>query len=205
MAFTQYLGLDVLEIPPNTTGAEKDGYSRSVAHLDPGFGKVTADGRSYGPVPAYEFAWFMDGRSDVDTFKQFIANRKGQAVPFWVPSWCPDLVLAADAAAIDTSIIVQAVDYTSRLFTKNARRYLAIVLDNGTLIYRHVTLAVNNGNGTETLTLDSAVGSAAPASTTMVSFLRYSRLGEDEITTKWESTTMAQAVLKIVEIPAEAP
>jgi hypothetical protein len=68
-----------------------------------------------------------------------------------------------------------------------------------------VTGAVNNGNGTETLTLGAPLGAAAPAATTMVSFLTFGRQSADVVTIKWESTEYAETALGIQELPQEIP
>lgn len=204
MAFTQYQGFDVLEVLPDVSTAPKIGFQRSVAHLDPGIGKVTADARSYAPTIPFDFDWFMNGRSDVDTFKQFIANRRGRAVPFWFPSWTMDLTLSADVASGDTSFTIKSIDYANRLFSINGRRYLAFIFDDGTMIYRKV-IGAAAGSPSETLQIDSSLGKAAPAATTMVCFLRFCRLDEDDVHAQWESTTVANAKIKMLEMPVEAP
>jgi hypothetical protein len=60
-----------------------------------------------------------------------------------------------------------------------------------------VTGSVDNGNGTETLTLNTA----APSTTSLVSWLRKVRLAEDTLTIAWQNSALASCTLHAVEIP----
>lgn len=207
MAFTQYKGYDVLEVVPNTRQDPERGFKRSLAHLDPLIGALTVNARSYAPVGAHTFPWFMASRAEIDIYKSFLANRAGRAVPFWVPSWRVDLPLNADIGANDPSISIVASDYTKYLFNDtNARRHLAFMLNIGqSFVYRKVTATQDNGNGTETLTLETSLGVSAPTASTFISFLYFVRLDVDNPETVWHNLTVAEAALPIIELPPETP
>jgi predicted phosphodiesterase len=89
---------------------------------------------------------------------------------------------------------------------RQGRRYLAFIPTDGTAnVYRKVTASVDNGDGTETLTLDTSTGKAFPMASTQVSFLVFARLASDEPEIHWISTDLATAILEVEEIPAEVP
>jgi hypothetical protein len=72
-------------------------------------------------------------------------------------------------------------------------------------VYAKVTGAIDNGDGTENLTLSALTGKAFPAATTMVSFLTLVRLEADRVSIKWDSTDHAESLLSLVEVPREVP
>lgn len=113
--------------------------------------------------------------------------------------------MAVDATATDANVIVQETGYTKHQFSKASRRQLAFILSDGSTVYRTVTGSTAPGNGTEVLTLDSAVGVAIPAATTMVAFLHLVRLESDVVEVKWHHQTLAEASLRFVEVPREIP
>ena len=168
---TAYLTFDVLEIEPNSRDQSPDGFTRSFVRLDPGLGEVSVDDQGGTPIMSHSFSWFLDGRTNIDAFRTFIAARRGKAVPFWLPSWRQDLVLNTDLLSSDTVFLINFTGYTKFLFQSNARRYVVFLMPNGTKIYRKITAALDMLDGTERITIDSSPGVAVTASTTMVSFL----------------------------------
>lgn len=200
-----YKGFDVLQVAPNVAQDPKDTMDRTVDLFDRSIGKVTV--YNHGPVANadHTFDWFMPTRADVDVFRAFVAARAGMAVPAWVPSWRADLMLTAAMGATDVSFTIQAIDFSKFSFPYLARCYVAFIVSGGaTQIYRKVTGAVDNGNGTETLTIDSALGQAITTDT-MISYLFLCRLGSDAVAIQWETNTSAQAQLSLVEVPLEVP
>ena len=202
---TDYLGFNVLEVQPNRAKDPRRSFLRSLTKMDAGTGKTTVQDRAGISRSELEFDWFLDGRSEIAVLQAFLLARKGRAVPFWVPSWRHDLVLNQDAGAIDTSITVKDTGFLKYQFQQTSRRQIALVLQNGTFIYRQITGATNPGNGTEVLTLDSALGVAVPAATTMVCFLHLVRLASDVVEVLWHHQNLAEASMRFTEVPREIP
>lgn len=204
MPVTAY-GFDVLDAAPNQRDDAKITFARGFALLDPGIGAREGNAKSGQPVNNRPYLWWLNGRPAVTSLKTFLAARKGRAVPFWAPGWRTDLSLANDVGPTDPSITITACNYTRFLYPSPARRYLCFLLNlNGaTQLYRKVTAAVDNGNGTETLTLDTTLGQTTPAASTVVTFLRLCRLDADEIKIKWHTPEFAECEMPMVEVPAE--
>jgi hypothetical protein len=78
-------------------------------------------------------------------------------------------------------------------------------MDGSGNVYAKITAAIDNGNGTETLTLGALTGKAFAAATTMVSFLTLVRLDADRVSIKWDSTDHAESLLSLQEVPREVP
>lgn len=202
---TTYKTFDVLEVQPNRADDPERMFRRRLTRLDPGMGKVSVMERAGTPTCELDFEWFLDGRGEIGTFKDFLVARRGRAVPFWVPSWRHDIVMAMDATSTDANVIMQETGYTKHQFSKASRRQLAFILSDGSMVLRAVTGSTAPGNGTEVLTLDSAVGVSIPAATTMVAFLHLVRLQSDVVEVKWHHQTLAEASLRFVEVPREIP
>jgi hypothetical protein len=206
IALTQYQGYDVLEVMPNWARDLNRTYKRSLVTLDPKIGPMQVDDKGGSAVVQQQFPWFLKDHPSVTTLRAFILKRFGQLVPFWTPTWDQDLVLASDVGSTDTSIVIQSVYYTRFFFPIKSRRYIAFIPQNGgPNVYRKITAAQDNGNGTETLTLDSATGVAFPKGSTMVSFLTLSRLASDDAEIDWMTNDVAQAELTFQEVPREVP
>jgi hypothetical protein len=207
VSLTQYKGFDVLEIAPNWEGAPlKRGYKRSMVTIDPKVGPITVVDKGGTPIVDQDFQWWLEGHSNVTTFRAFILARFGRLNPFWIPTWDNDLPLHTDVGAGDTGITIQSEFYSRFFFPNQSRRFIAFIPFGGAgNVYREITSAEDNGNGTENLVLDSPTGKAFPAATTMISFLTFSRLGEDRVSIKWSSSVHADAVLPLQELPREVP
>jgi len=202
---TQYRGLDVLEVAPNFANAIKRTSSRSLIVLDAKTGDVTVETKSASPIAATSIEWFLADRASIANFRDFLDRRKGRLVPFFAPSWDADLVLARDVLATDSTIRVQANGYSALLFPSVSRRDLAFLAVTGSRVYARVSNAVNNGDGTETLTLSAPIGTAFTASATQVSILELVRLGSDDLDLSWSSSTFSESSLPIVGVPREVP
>jgi hypothetical protein len=206
VALTQYLGIDVLEIPPNWEATLGREYERSMVTIDPKVGPITVIDKGGTAIVGQEFPWWLAGHSNVTAFRGFILRRFGQLNNFWIPTFDQDLVLADDAGAGDLGITVQSVYYSRFMFANQARTYLAFIPHDGSgNVYRRVTSAHDNGDGTESLALDSPTGKLFPAATTMVSFLTLARLGKDRIEIKWSTADLAESMLTFQEVPRELP
>jgi hypothetical protein len=206
ISLTQYQGYDVLEVMPNWSRDLSRTYKRSLVTLDPKIGPIQVDDKGGSAVVEQSFPWFLQNHPSVTTLRAFILKRFGQLVPFWTPTWDQDLVLSTDVGATDPAIVIQSVYYTRFFFPIKSRRYIAFIPQNGGAnVYRKITGSIDNGNGTETLTLDSPTGVTFPKSSTMLSFLTLSRLASDDAEIDWMTNDVAQAELTFQEVPREVP
>ncbi len=199
---TTYLGFDVLEIAPNAREAPEDSLRRSLVGLDPGLGARSTRARADAPDLVRPVLWTCQNRAEIADFKAFLEARRGQAVPFWLPSRRRDLLLSQSVGASDTGIAIQAMGYARLLFPVKARRHLAFLYGSSWL-YRSVT-AATEGGATETLTLSTPLGVALPVGT-LVSHLLLCRLAADEVELIYITDSIAEARLSCLELPQEAP
>lgn len=201
-----FKGFDVLEIGPNWATDLKRTYNRSLVILDPKIGPVSAVDKGGTPVVAQEFPWWLQDHAAVTQFRAFLIARFGQLRPFWIPTWDQDLVLHEDVADIDPTITIESEFYTRFLFPSKARKYVAFIPTDGSgNVYRKITASIDNGDGTEQLTLETATGKTFFKSQTQVSFLTLARLASDDSEIDWVNSDLAQANLQLQEVPREVP
>jgi hypothetical protein len=204
---TQFKGFDVLEIPPNWAKSPlKRSYKRSMVTIDPKIGPIEVIDKGGTALVGQEFPWWLDTHPVVTAFRAFILRRFGQLNSFWIPTWDQDVVLHRDVGSADISITIESVFYSRFFFPTESRRFIAFIpIDGSGNVYLKVTASADNGDGTETLTLEAPTGKNFAAASTMVSFLTLVRLEADRVSIKWDSSDHAEALLALQEVPREVP
>lgn len=203
---TFYLGFQVLEIEADGVEKPTDEISRSIQEVS-SVGRVDLDDHDGVSATLRELTWKCRGLLEIAALKAFLDTCDGRAIPFWLQAQARDLTLNADHAAASTGIVIKTMGYTADLFADTgARRHLCFrKVSDGTSFYRKVTGAVNNGNGTETLSLDATLGQNITIAGWIVTFLRYCRLEEDVTPITFLGAGYATARLRVHELPREAP
>lgn len=203
MALTQYNGFGVLEVEPSFDDPQSK-YVRSNFRLDSKTGAIrTLDRTGVAVVEPHGFRWVMDGRVEVQAYRDFLSGQLGACVPFWVPSWRNDLVLSQDVPANSASFLIKRSSYTKFQFSAKSRRYIAVIMPDRTKYYRKITTAVD-GTNTESITLDSGVPVIMPQAT-VISFLSLVRLSFDDPQLMWHNSNLAEVTLDFTELPLEVP
>lgn len=162
------------------------------------------------PVGTHRIDVLLESPAQVDAFRTFLAAVRGRWKPVWLPSYQEDFVLVEPIATDDLEIVIQHKGYAEYVWPTGAgRRYLAFILPDGQFYVRYVEAAVDNGDGTETLTLDSELGGAfaIPQSRGMVSYLWYCRLDADNVLIAWfrgQFGLYAEAQVTLVDL-VDAP
>lgn len=206
---TQYAGFDVLEEQIDTRdGGPEDSQEQRVGIIRSpvGFDR-DAFSEDY-PRLVRLYRWSCETRPQVSALRAFLDARKGQAVPFWMLSWERDFEFSTPPFSAP-SWVIKWIGYTANLFPSGgARRHIWVWHPTIGTTYVHVIGAVDNGDGTETLTLES--GLIPPfniGSTTFyrVGFLRFSRLADDVNQLEWQARNYASMSFRILELPHEAP
>ena len=161
------------------------------------------------PVATPELDWpfsiVLETRDRVSDWLWWLSYRRGQYAPFWMPTWRRDFRLSVSAGASDTELVVSATGYPDSGFLTEARRHLAVIVPaNGarTVYPRRIEDAEDNGDGTETLTLESSVGVALDTHV-VLSFLVLARLAQDEVTTLWHHPNLAVSDVRVIELPRQ--
>jgi hypothetical protein len=134
-------------------------------------------------------------RADWQWFKLFLDTVRGRWKSFLLPTGRPDLVAEGDASSGTLTITESVTDYVADWWPSLAHRRLAIVLADGTVAYRSVASAVDNG-ATQALTLSASVAGAIDH----VEFLELVRLDSDEVQVTFTGTAFrAQLDARVVQ------
>lgn len=200
-----YAGFSVLTVSPNLRDDVDGRTDRRVAVLDNVTGVRAARVADPAPAGVRSLLWACSTRAAAAELRGFLDARKGRAVPFWCPSGSKDFNLTAAASAGASTLDVESAGYADQVFPSGPyRRHVALVAPNGTAQYRKLTNAVNGGAGTDTLTLDAPLSSDL-AIDSHCSVLRLCRLEEDLTRIAWYSAAIAEAQLRMRELPHEVP
>lgn len=204
-----YLGYTVLDtkIHNRRERATGETFARGLRELDPVTTKRYADVVTVAPAPVRPFLWTCFSRPEITAMLAFLDERKGRAIPFWLPSYQQDLTLNDDLAQSASSATINWIGYTLHQFAgSGARRHLAFyAVGGGTMFFAKVTNATDPNNGvTESLALGTPASRLFPATSTIVSFLKLCRLDDDTAQWTWRSRDHAEAVLQFRELPLEA-
>ena len=203
-----YLGFDVLELNYNRVGAFEERLKRKFVLLSSKTGRRISDEQAPAPATTRPFTWTALGRDEITAMRTFLDARKGRAVPFWLSSFQWDLALAEDIAQNQSGATIRWVRYKQQMWgTTGARRHLALwSLGDGVMDYCRITGATDPANYlTETLTLDPVAGRDYSRGQTVLSFLKLCRLDEDRIEVSYPSPQVAEATIRVRELPLEAP
>lgn len=202
-----YNGLTVLTEDPNRRESPSHAANRSKVRIDSVTGPFTEVEKGKAQRQSRPFSWFMESRAAIDAFRAFRAERMGRLVPFWIPTWHHDLVLALDAPGNSGHIEVEAIGYSQHQFdaTTTWRRHLALIqLGVGINQIRRVD-GVLDLSLTEILTLDANTNVQMNVGYWMLSFLTLCRLDTDSVTMHWHGQTTAEATFNVIELPQEMP
>lgn len=106
--------------------------------------------------------------------KAFLMAVRGRSTAFLAPTGRPDLVPVGDAST--GFLTISGSDYTGKWWPSLAHRRVHLVKADGTSAFRTVVASVDNGGGTHTLTLASALAGELER----VELLETVRLDSDE-------------------------
>jgi hypothetical protein len=203
-----YQGYDVLELNYNRLGAFQETQHRKCVLRDSKTGKRDSDEQSPTPAPVRPFTWTALGGSEIAAMLAFLDARKGRAVPFWLPSYQWDLSLAQDVIQNQTIVTIHWVRYVQQMWgTTGARRHIAVwTLGFPEMDFYRISDAVDPGDYlTETLTLDPPAIRDYPVAQRILSFNKLCRLDEDEVEVSYPRVGVAEATIRVRELPLEAP
>lgn len=205
-----FLGLPVLTEPPNRRDVMRTSYLRTMTRLDTPGGVFVDDDRTLGPQEQMDLVWTALDRSAAQGIRDFLEMTTGRLKPFWVPSWRPDLTLAADYVTPGDSmdvVGVRATQLTGTTALDDRRKHLILVLPADPVLRPFSWSAIDdNGDGTERLTLTSTPDIDVPAAREhMICWLQLMRLDTDEPLTRWFHSDLAEITLPVITVPRETP
>lgn len=200
-----FLDTEVLDVMPNRSGPVDDEFDRRMEVLDSGTGLPWIDPLEPAPGVTRTFRWSAFGAGEIHRLLSFLIARRGCAIPFWAPTWQQDLSLAANKNAGAAEILIENCGYTTGQFARGlGRRHLAVLTRGGSWSYYAVTAAADEGDS-ERLTISPPAAGAWTVQGTLISFLRFCRLAEDEVELTCHSPEVFEAAIPYCELTQQTP
>ena len=142
----------------------------------------------------------------MDTHAEYIRGRKillgfnGRQKTVWFPTQRDDFTIHTDQG-IGVLIIANFANWTRHMEGQPTRQDIRIQYADGTIDYREITGAVDNGDGSETLTIDSTSSQTLTmANVFRISLMRRMRLGIDNIDFTHERFGIVRTNFTLVEV-----
>ncbi len=151
------------------------------------------------PEETLEYAWFLRGRSAIQSFRQFLMRRAGRANAFWCPSFKSDFILSSNVTGGTATF---TATFNNAPPAVEGRRDVIFMLKDGSYVTKRITNVVDNNNWTATITVDSNFSSTIlKTSVYKICYLNWARLGSDSAEIAWEHPMFAKGKMTISFIP----
>jgi hypothetical protein len=194
---TLLVPLDAVQV----AGDISHGINRKLTQLSTAAGKFSVRAHTLGPVGTHPIHLDLITVEEIDDFWDWYDTILGACEPFWLPTYQRDFVPLGTIAAIDTTYNILDRGYTDLEFPDPNRRNLAFIFTNGTILKREITAAISNGDGTETITINEALGvEFIQRRANGICYLLYGRLSDDLVKMDWWTHDIASVDLTMVEL-----
>jgi len=147
--------------------------------------------------------WYLKSLEKVTAFRSWLKRRLGKTVGVWMTSARQDFRVIADVEVNAPSIRVRASGYSAMVDQNASRQDIYIRLTDGTYYFRRIIGSTDNGDDTETLSLDTVIPARfAPADVRQFSFLTFYRMAGDDATIHWLAPGVAEATTGLTSTKA---
>lgn len=148
----------------------------------------------------YRYEFVLNGKSDIQAFKDFLGRRNGKRVPFYMPTWQTDIETVAPIQAGSTGVVIKNNGYHAYLKDHKGAAGVYIITSDGSTYARIITgSSLNIVSDEITLSIDSELGvQYLPAEVVMVSYLAKCRLATDSVRIDFLTPTVARVQLPIM-------
>lgn len=195
--YPQYLGVDIMTDRPVLNESINESIIRTSDYCDNGFGLVVIETlRNY--VDMGRTISFRERRGrELWERRQWFHSLDGKQKTFWMPTFNHDLELTEISDG--TSLTVRTV----APFTYYATKHILVVMNDGTMYARQISVAAVVDSTHDELTLDTTLGvSIDPADVYFICFLGLSRLDTDEVAFNHDQGDSSSVAVTIMEVPA---
>lgn len=195
--YTTHSGYQVMEDRPIVIGSVDESIIWPQEVFDNGTGVIGTDTQRSQTFLSSMVSWkTMCGSPTLWSIRTWLHSIRGRAIAFWMPSYQPDMTVTTTIGSADTSITITDINFATYYDTAE----IMILLKDGTRYYRSVTASVDNGNGTESLTIAALGTTVTAAEIDMVSIMKLSRLDSDRIEISHSGITSSVRI-PVIEVP----
>lgn len=188
-------------------GSSIQSIERTVKQISAPAGKFDNRPTADYPLGTHELDMVFFNAEEIEEFFSFFNQIQGACIPFWIPSYQQDFDLTAPVGAADTTFTFKSFQFTTMMNNDPNRQNIAFVKVDGTFLTRHIDSCVDNGDGTETATINESLGEIFTQNNSNgVCFLWYARLIDDKVTIPWDGANGgSSAKVKIKELREPKP
>lgn len=175
--------------------------NRAVMPISSPAGLFTVAPNADFPRPTHVLDLILSSPEEAQLLTDWYRAHLGALVPFWVPSYQQDLVPVETIAADDVSFLIKHCWYTELLYPSANRQAIIFLQPDGTFLKRDIISSADNEDGTETLTINEALGiSFTQNNANGICFLWYARLLDDRLRIQWDDAFGAVSQVQILEL-----
>ena len=188
-----YRGRPVFELRPDESEDLTLNYERLLQTLDNGSTLPAVTDTAGKHFSVQQHRWALDGRQERAAWRSLAYGLRGRAKSVWVPTHAWDLQLTKPASG--SLLTVERIGYARFGVKTQGRQDIRIELHSGSVIYRRITAAAEDGTS-ESLSLDSDLpGVINPADVYRISFMALCRAADDalELTHLTDAAGLAKA------------
>lgn len=193
-----YLGRPVFDFPVNWASEISRAFTYDLREVSLGFSAEIFTSRQQYVVNGWTAALELITEEEIDAVDTFFNALSGRLLGFWIP-------VPFDACKIVGSVDATGFDIEDQglrnSWASSPDKHLFFSI-NGTQRAAKIAAVADNGNGTERVTLESAIDPAASPGDT-VSRLHYVRLAEDIERMSFPRESHQQRPIKVIELPHE--
>ncbi len=185
-AFTEfYRGYPIFRKRPDDSTDLTTTFTRILDTLDNNYAIPKQQDLAGFAFTAQSHQFYVAGKQQMADFRGLLYALRGQITPVWLPTFFADITLARPIADGDTTVTIKR-NGISEFFTVIPVNRQDIIFDprgnEAPAVYRRILGAVDNGDGTETVTVDSAFTQAIfAADLKRISWIYLARLSTDRI------------------------
>jgi hypothetical protein len=182
-------------------GASMQSVHRTVDTLSSPAGAFAVYPRADVPYTEHPLSLVFFNAEEAYAFQLFFDLVMGAFGAFWLPSYQQDLTPIGTIADDATTFDIRHCGYTALDFPGTQRRQIAFVQPDGSFIKRSITAAVDNGDETETLTINEPLGfEFRQNNANGICFLWYCRFMDDLEKMEWIDDDRATLEITVIEI-----
>ena len=188
-----YRGFPVFDARPDESEDLTGTFERMLLELDNVSGIPSVLDTADAAFATQAHRWVLDGVTQRSDFRSLLYTLRGRQVAVWLPTHSDDVHLAATVTAVTLTVPIENIGYTRFALGQGGRQDIRIELRNGSVLYRHITNAIEIDASTEQLSIDTALGVVVtPADIRRISFMMLARSDSD--TTEIHHVTDVQGV-----------
>ena len=148
-----------------------------------------------------EFTFELFTHDDISAIEEFFANRRGQMLPFMVPTWRDDLRLSADLPVANPQLVpIEPTEFTDPFRTQNpGEQYLAFIGADGSVDCQEMQFVDGAG-----IHIVASQTNNHPMASTNISHLLLARFADPKLSWSYRTDGGSATVkIKFVEVPNE--